>query len=58
MNLIKIFLLATCVFAMWLVAPETGCAQNLFVSGYQSGNIYQFTPSGMQMGFASGLNGP
>src|SRR5208282_6753708 len=33
-------------------------AQNLFVSGYQSGNIYQFMPGGVQIGFASGLNGP
>lgn len=33
-------------------------AQNLFVSDYSSGNIYEFTPGGTRSVFASGLNEP
>ena len=40
--------------AVLLIASSTQ-AQNLFVSGYGSGNIYEFTPSGAQSTFASGL---
>jgi hypothetical protein len=33
-------------------------AQNLFEADEGSGNIYEFTPSGAKITFASGLNGP
>ena len=32
--------------------------QNLFVADYGSGNIYEFTPGGVQSTFASGLSDP
>ncbi|MGH7993880.1 MAG: PEP-CTERM sorting domain-containing protein, partial [Limisphaerales bacterium] len=31
---------------------------NLFEGDFTSGNIYEFTPGGVQSTFASGLNGP
>ncbi|MGA9779663.1 MAG: PEP-CTERM sorting domain-containing protein [Verrucomicrobiia bacterium] len=33
-------------------------AQNLFLSDYSTGNIYEYTPSGTQSTFASGLTDP
>ena len=52
-------LLFVCVgaFAASLAAP-TARAQNLFESDGGSGNIYEFTPSGQQSTFATGLNEP
>jgi hypothetical protein len=38
--------------------PDIIKAQNLFVADNGSGNIYEFTPDGVQSTFASGLNGP
>jgi len=40
------------------LSPAVAQAQNLFVSDYGSGNIYEFTPGGVQSTFASGLSGP
>src|ERR1017187_10301030 len=37
---------------------DGGLGQNLFVSDAGSGNIYEFTPGGVQSTFASGLNQP
>ena len=33
-------------------------AQNLFMSDWDSGNIYEFTPNGVRTAFVSGLDGP
>ena len=52
---------ATLSAALTLVAlgaAQTGHAQNLFESDYDSGTIYEFTPSGTRTTFATGLNGP
>jgi sugar lactone lactonase YvrE len=49
--------LLTAVLAM-LLSQATASAQNLFVSDYGAGNIYQFTPSGVQSTFATGLSYP
>jgi len=40
-----------------LIASSTP-AQNLFVSDFSSGNIYEYTPDGVRSTFASGLRGP
>lgn len=40
------------------LSPAVAQAQNLFVSDSGSGNIYEFTPGGVQSTFASGLSGP
>ena len=41
---------------MALSIPDIVKAQNLFVADFGSGNIYEFTPGGVQSTFASGLN--
>src|ERR1017187_3158477 len=46
-----------CAAAVLLVAAKVQ-AQNLFVSSYGSGNIYEYTPGGVRSTFASGLNFP
>jgi glucose/arabinose dehydrogenase len=46
-----------CAGAVMLVASSAQ-AQNLFVSDKLSGNIYEFTPGGVQTTFASGLSEP
>src|SRR5215472_16489310 len=46
-----------CLAAIILISPLAK-AQNLFESDYNSGNVYQFTPSGSQSTFASGLSHP
>src|ERR1700722_6785529 len=35
-----------------------GQAQNLFVSGFNSNNIYEFTPGGVQSTFSTNLSSP
>ncbi len=39
-----------------LLSPALAPAQNLFEADASSGNIYEFTPSGAQSTFVSGLN--
>ena len=46
-----------CAGAVLLIASNTQ-AQNLFVSDFNNGNIYEFTPGGTQSTFASGLSYP
>jgi len=46
-----------CAGAVLLIASNAQ-AQNLFASDYYSGNIYEYTPSGVQSTFASGLADP
>jgi sugar lactone lactonase YvrE len=46
-----------CAGAVLLIASRAP-AQNLFVSSDLSGNIYEFTPGGVQSPFASGLDYP
>ena len=46
-----------CAGVVLLIASSTQ-AQNLFVSDMTSGNIYEFTPSGVQTTFATGLGYP
>lgn len=41
-----------------LIFPSNGQAQNLFETDEYSGNIYEFTPSGVRSTFASGLVEP
>jgi sugar lactone lactonase YvrE len=41
-----------------LVMAASASAQNLFVSSSYDGNIYEFTPGGVQSTFASGLDQP
>ena len=41
-----------------LLITSSAPAQNLFEADWRSGNIYEFTPDGVQSTFASGLNGP
>jgi hypothetical protein len=48
---------ALCAGAVLLIASSAQ-AQNLFEADGYSGNIYEFTPSGVQTAFASGLNHP
>src|SRR5580658_8742030 len=47
---------AVCAGAILLMASSTQ-AQNLFVSDYFVGNIYEYTPGGAQSTFASGFDG-
>ena len=51
------FVGVVCAGAVLLIASSTQ-AQNLFVSDMASGNIYEFTPSGVQTTFATGLGYP
>jgi hypothetical protein len=46
-----------CAGAVLLTASNVQ-SQNLFVTDYNSGNIYQFTPGRVQSTFASGLSAP
>ena len=48
---------AICAGAVLFIATNVQ-AQNLFEADYGSGKIYEFTPSGAQSTFASGLNQP
>ena len=48
---------ALCAGAVLLTGLSTA-AQNLFLSNYYTGNIYEFTPGGVESTFASGLNVP
>ena len=41
-----------------LLITSSAPAQNLFEADRGSGNIYEFTPGGVQTTFASGLNAP
>ena len=41
-----------------LLICSSAPAQNLFVSDFASGNIYEFTPEGVRSTFVSGLAGP
>ena len=41
-----------------LLITSSAPAQNLFEADRGSGNIYEFTPGGVQSTFASGLNNP
>jgi DNA-binding beta-propeller fold protein YncE len=51
------FSVAVCAGAVMLLTLDVQ-AQNLFVSDFGSGNIYEFTQSGVRTTFASGLNLP
>src|SRR5262249_34398862 len=44
---------AVCAGALMLISGRAQ-AQNLFVSGYYTGNIYEYTPGGVQSIFANG----
>jgi sugar lactone lactonase YvrE len=48
----------TLSLAAVLLLAATTQAQNLFVAGYSSDNIYEFTPSGAKSTYASGLGDP
>ncbi len=48
---------AVCAAASLLIISNTK-AQNLFEADLESGNIYEYTPGGVQSTFASGLNYP
>ena len=48
---------SVCAGALLLIASGAQ-AQNLFEADYGSGNIYEFTPGGVQSTFASGLFEP
>src|SRR5260221_8466177 len=51
-NMIQIWLLCVAI----LQASSSAKAQNLFEADFGSGNIYEFTPSGVRSTFASGLS--
>src|ERR1700757_4488832 len=51
----QLFSRVTCLGAIVLICASAS-AQNLFVSGGNS--IYEFTPSGVETTFVSGLNAP
>src|SRR5208282_3755799 len=51
-------LIQTCLLCAFLLIASSAPAQNLFVSDFYSGNIYEFTPGGVKSTFASGLDGP
>jgi hypothetical protein len=53
---LRTFGAAVCLVAVMLTAGAS--AQNIFVSESATGNIYEFTPSGVRTTFASGLNDP
>jgi len=46
-----------CAGALLLISSSAQ-AQNIFVSDYYSGNIYQYTPGGTRSTFATGLPNP
>jgi sugar lactone lactonase YvrE len=48
---------AVCAGTLLLMASSAP-AQNLFVSDYSAGNVYEYTPGGVQSTFASGLDHP
>jgi sugar lactone lactonase YvrE len=51
------FVGVVCAGALLLTAASVS-AQNLFVSDYNAGNVYQYTPGGTQSTFATGMNHP
>lgn len=51
-----LFSKAVCLVAVILIC-SSAFAQNLFVSDFASGNIYEFTSDGVRSTFASGLSG-
>ena len=56
-NACHLFGRAVCAGAVLLIASGAQ-AQNLFVTGWDSGSIYEFTPGGVKSTFASGVNNP
>jgi len=57
-DLMKIIGTCLSVALAVILCPAQAQAQNLFVSDYNSGNVYEFTPGGTRSIFASGLSRP